>query len=46
VFLAQDAHSALAALDAANAARTDADWVESFRNANSWDARFAAGPLA
>jgi glycosyltransferase involved in cell wall biosynthesis len=46
VFLAHDADTALAALDAAMAARTGAGWVEAFRQTNSWDARFAAGPLA
>jgi hypothetical protein len=46
VFLARDMRTALEALDAATAARTDPGWVEDFRRRNSWDARFAAGPLA
>jgi glycosyltransferase involved in cell wall biosynthesis len=46
VFLARDMRTALEALDGATAARTDPGWVEDFRRRNSWDARFAAGPLA
>jgi hypothetical protein len=45
VFLARDTATALDALDAAVASRTDAGWVDAFRLRNSWDARFAAGPL-
>ena len=45
VFLADDVRTALQALDAAIAERMDPDRVEAFRRDNSWDARFAAGPL-
>jgi hypothetical protein len=45
VFIAQDAQAALTLLDAAIATRAATGWVEDFRRANSWDARFAAGPM-
>jgi hypothetical protein len=46
VFIAADRSAAVAALDAAVAARPDALWTEGFRRGNGWDARFSAGPLA
>lgn len=45
VFVVRDARTAVEALDAAVASRSDPGWVEAFRRSNSWDARFSAGPL-
>lgn len=45
LFVVQDERTALDALDAALAIRPEASWVAGFRGSNSWDARFAAGPL-